>query len=254
MKSVIKSVLVLIALLAGTLAARAQVKIGNSPTTINGGSVLELESTDQGLMMPRINLTNTTTWGLAGTPAAGMHVYNTNMTITSSNTSYPTLAAKKGEYYWDGTGWVALAPVGTQMVSTAFSGNVAVAQTIPANVLTKMNYTAESYDRGNDYNTSLSTFTVPSAGIYQITACITWGITAITGTIGRSIRLYKNGAQINGGLVSSNMTAGVAYAGCGSTNVLLAAGDVIELYTHVGSTAITINPGNGTFEALKLSN
>lgn len=39
-----------------------------------------------------------------------MHVYNTNAAIVSTNTAYPTLAAKIGEYYWDGTGWVALAP------------------------------------------------------------------------------------------------------------------------------------------------
>ncbi|WP_353719491.1 tail fiber domain-containing protein [Dyadobacter sp. 676] len=85
-------------------AAFAQVKIGDNPTVINAGSALEIESTNKGLLMPRISLTNTTTWGLAGTPAAGMSVYNTNAGITSTNTSYP--AAGIGEYYFDGTGWV----------------------------------------------------------------------------------------------------------------------------------------------------
>ncbi|WP_149239715.1 hypothetical protein [Dyadobacter sp. 32] len=89
----------------------AQVKIGDNPTVINAGSALEIESTNKGLLMPRVSLSNTTTWGLLGTQVAGMHVYNTNTGITSSNTDYPTLIAKKGEYYWDGTGWVALAPL-----------------------------------------------------------------------------------------------------------------------------------------------
>lgn len=99
----------------------AQVKIGDNPTTINAGSALEIESTNRGLLMPRISLTNTTTWGLSGTAVAGMHVYNTNNAITSTNISYPTLAAKIGEYYWDGTGWVALETVSKKTSVTSYS-------------------------------------------------------------------------------------------------------------------------------------
>ncbi|WP_353718764.1 tail fiber domain-containing protein [Dyadobacter sp. 676] len=92
------------ACLAATETAYAQVKIGDNPTTINPGSALEIESSNKGLLIPRISLSNTTTWGLAGTPAAGMSVYNTNTGITSSNASYPSAGA--GEYYFDGNGWV----------------------------------------------------------------------------------------------------------------------------------------------------
>lgn len=114
-------------------SAFAQVKIGDNPTTINAGSAVEIESTNKGLLMPRISLANTTTWGLAGTAAAGMHVYNTNTGITSSNTSYPTLAAKIGEYYWDGTGWVALAPVTKSSSINSFAQlTPGVTLTIPA--------------------------------------------------------------------------------------------------------------------------
>jgi hypothetical protein len=89
--------------LLGTIT-QAQVKVGDNPGTINGGSALEIESTNKGLLMPRVALTSTTTWGLAGTPTAGMSVYNTGTGLSSSNTAYP--AAGVGEYYWDGTGWV----------------------------------------------------------------------------------------------------------------------------------------------------
>lgn len=82
----------------------AQVKIGGNPTTINGGSVLELESTNQGLYLSRVSLTATTTWGLAGTAPStaatgGMVVYNTNSGITGTG------ASGIGIYYWDGTKW-----------------------------------------------------------------------------------------------------------------------------------------------------
>ncbi len=82
---------------------QAQVKIGNNPTTINAGSVLELESTNKGLLFPRISLASTTAWGLAGTAVGGMSIYNTNAAITGT-VAYPTTGA--GLYYFDGTGWV----------------------------------------------------------------------------------------------------------------------------------------------------
>jgi hypothetical protein len=86
-----------------TSAIFAQIKIGNNPTTINAGSVLEVESTNKGLLFPRVSLSSTTTWGLAGTAAAGMSVYNTNAAIAGT-APYPTTGA--GLYYFDGTGWV----------------------------------------------------------------------------------------------------------------------------------------------------
>ncbi len=54
--------------------ANAQVKIGDNPTTVNKAAILELESTNKGLLFPRVNLTSTTVWGLAAgsTPVAGM--------------------------------------------------------------------------------------------------------------------------------------------------------------------------------------
>ncbi|RYD98052.1 MAG: hypothetical protein EOP54_08955 [Sphingobacteriales bacterium] len=63
-------------------------------------------------MFPRVNLTNTTTWGLAAgsTPAAGMVVYNIKTIAAgfSGTVAYPAIAGDgTGLYYWDGTGWVA---------------------------------------------------------------------------------------------------------------------------------------------------
>ncbi|PMD96202.1 hypothetical protein BWI97_12985 [Siphonobacter sp. BAB-5405] len=112
----------------------AQVKIGDNPTVINAGSALEVESTNKGLLMPRISLTSTTTWGLLGTPAAGMHVYNTNTGITAGSAAYPALAAKIGEYYWDGNGWVGLAPAQRNTVVTSWPQTAGVTLNVPANL------------------------------------------------------------------------------------------------------------------------
>jgi hypothetical protein len=83
--------------------AKAQLKVGDNPTTINAGSALEVESTNKGFLFPRVSLSSTTSWSLLGTTAAGMSVYNTNGAITGS-AAYPTTGA--GLYYFDGTGWV----------------------------------------------------------------------------------------------------------------------------------------------------
>ncbi|WP_254411171.1 hypothetical protein [Dyadobacter diqingensis] len=127
------SAIVATGVLLGSTSLFAQVKIGTNPTVINPGSALEIESATKAFLMPRISLTNTTTWGLDGTAAAGMHVFNTNTAITSSNPNYPTLISKIGEYYWDGTGWVAIAPLTKSTSITSFPQvTPGVVVTIPA--------------------------------------------------------------------------------------------------------------------------
>jgi hypothetical protein len=107
-------------LTAATLGVNAQQKIkdgtGTPATSLPAaGSILELQSTQAGLRFPQVSLTDTKTWGLLGSGAAatspGMTVYNTNagITNTTADANYPALG--KGEYYWDGAGWVVKNPV-----------------------------------------------------------------------------------------------------------------------------------------------
>ncbi len=77
----------------------AQVKIGDNPTTINANSMLEIESTSKGLLLPRLPLTQTTNASPLNAHVAGMTIYNT----ATSNDVTP------GFYYNDGTKWVATA-------------------------------------------------------------------------------------------------------------------------------------------------
>ncbi|WP_223608318.1 hypothetical protein [Chryseobacterium sp. OSA05B] len=87
--------------------------VGIGTTAPNTASSLELSATDKGLLLTRISLASTGTWGLTGTSVAGMTVYNTNAAITSSSStnalsagSYPTSVNGIGLYTWDGFGWV----------------------------------------------------------------------------------------------------------------------------------------------------
>ncbi|WP_159478269.1 hypothetical protein [Dyadobacter sp. 3J3] len=245
------------ALLAISDYAFAQVKIGDSPTIINGGSALEIESTNRGLLMPRISLTNTTTWGLLGTAAAGMHVYNTNTGITSTNTTYPTLAAKIGEYYWDGTGWVALAPYGSQLapVQVKVSGISQTLANAPVNntngpVVRLLSLASTAvFDTGN--NKSGNTIVIASAGLYDINSYSGFVATGPPG--GWGLRLWVNNAdlgQFTGGVTTTNASD----AGTGRILTRLNAGDVVDFRMALTQESGTFSVNNGSFSVIKVSN
>ncbi len=76
----------------------SQVKIGDNPTILNTNSLLELESTNKGLLIPRMALTETTNASPLTNHISGMIIYN----IASQNDVIP------GFYYNDGSKWVKL--------------------------------------------------------------------------------------------------------------------------------------------------
>ncbi|HEY1046343.1 MAG TPA: FISUMP domain-containing protein [Bacteroidia bacterium] len=86
----------------------AQVKFGNNPGTINSNSVLELESTNKGLLMPRVALSALNLASPLSAHVAGMTVYNTATAGTAPNNVTP------GYYYNDGTQWVRIPSVTPQ--------------------------------------------------------------------------------------------------------------------------------------------
>lgn len=95
-----KNITVVIALLMLSFHTTAQVKVGANPTTINTNSVLELESTTKGLLLPRVALSSTSSFSPLTAHIAGMSIYNT-ATAGSGST-----AVTPGYYYNDGTQWV----------------------------------------------------------------------------------------------------------------------------------------------------
>lgn len=72
--------------------ALGQNKIGDNPTSVQAGSLLELESATKGLRLPRIVLNDSTQWApLDGTPVSGMLIFNESGRL------------QKGLYYWSTT-------------------------------------------------------------------------------------------------------------------------------------------------------
>lgn len=83
-------------LLCCSSAVFAQVKIGNNPKSINKDAVVEMESTNKGMLLPRIALNSTTSAAPLSSFVQGMFVFNT----ASANDVTP------GMYYSDGVKWI----------------------------------------------------------------------------------------------------------------------------------------------------
>src|SRR5882757_5514205 len=132
MKKLLPRQLILLALFFTVISTQAQQKIkdgtGSPATSLPAaGSILEVQSTQAGIRFPQVTLTSTIVWAPllgSGTAATspGMTVYNTNTAITSGTGTnsqfYGILIGGKGEYYWDGFGWVAKGGNQAQTVET----------------------------------------------------------------------------------------------------------------------------------------
>src|SRR5690606_20019814 len=100
-----------ITILLFSLSGTAQVGIGT--TTPAGGSILDVTSTNKGLLVPRVNIANLATIApVTGGATVGLLVWNTNAT------------QGLGYHYWDGSRWI---PIGNGGVDWALGGNTITA-------------------------------------------------------------------------------------------------------------------------------
>lgn len=82
------------------------VGISNSGAVPNASAMLDIVSTDKGLLVPRFALSDITVAAPVTSPAVSLIVYNTATAGTPPNNVVP------GFYYWDGSKWVAFAGSG----------------------------------------------------------------------------------------------------------------------------------------------
>jgi len=94
--------LVTASLVFGYLSVKSQVKIGNNPNTVNANAILELESNNKGLLLPRVALSSTDNSLPLNAFVNGILVFNTATAGTG------TTAVRPGLYYADNTKWVRL--------------------------------------------------------------------------------------------------------------------------------------------------
>ena len=93
----------LLSLLPGIFLATflsAQVAVNTSGTPPHASAMLDVSSTNKGLLVPNVSLTDVTTVTPIGSPATGLLVWNTNASVTGGS--------GVGFYFWDGSKWQSL--------------------------------------------------------------------------------------------------------------------------------------------------
>ncbi|MCI1267561.1 MAG: hypothetical protein LKG19_13390 [Saprospiraceae bacterium] len=91
----------------------SQIKIGDNPSSINRNSVLEMESRNKGLRLPRISLIETINSLPLTEFVEGMFIYN----VATHNDVSP------GIYYCDGSKWIKVTASGNASDSWKLDGN-----------------------------------------------------------------------------------------------------------------------------------
>ena len=91
----------------------SQIKIGDNPSSINRNSVLEMESSNKGLRLPRISLVETINSIPLTEFVEGMFIYN----VATLNDVSP------GIYYCDGSKWIKVTASGNANDSWKLDGN-----------------------------------------------------------------------------------------------------------------------------------
>lgn len=84
-----------------SFGAAAQVKLGANPRTINANSILEMETSNKGILLPRVALAGTDVFTPLSAHIRGMTVYNTATANTGT-----AIAVSPGYYYNTGVQWV----------------------------------------------------------------------------------------------------------------------------------------------------
>jgi len=97
MNKFLQKISVIIILLAGVSLSAQNVGINATGAAPDAGSLLDISSTNKGLLIPRVSIANLTTIApIVGSTTTSMLVYNTNA------------GTGLGYYYWDGNDWINL--------------------------------------------------------------------------------------------------------------------------------------------------
>ncbi|RXM65580.1 hypothetical protein BOQ60_07245 [Chryseobacterium sp. CH1] len=232
----------------------SQVGIGTS--TPEQGSVLDVVSSDKGMLIPRLQLSsiNDITTVPATSQDVGVIVYN----LEDAGIS-PANVFKDTYYIWNGAEWEDIATLNfareviseNNVSTTLFIGRPATAVTANASgaytAWTNVSFDNESLDKQNIH--SSGTFSIPAAGLYAFAG----GINISRSNNAGASKYYGGRILLNGVEVATSIF-GTGVGGSGGFiplywNALLNAGDQVQIQYRMRDTTTT-----GTFTVTTNSN
>jgi|GEM_PF-4027991 len=231
--------------------AYSQVKVTDGTTGAPvDGAVLELESANKGLLLPRVSLTDATVWGLNGSTVktAGMMVYNTN--TSTDNGLYG-----QGMYMWQttSTGPWAKMPAKSDLSVTAagISLRKTNVQSYAPGTVQPVLWSSADYIRQQSATPLMwtagdpSKIVIPANGMYIITATVDIVVTGL-GERYIGIHLNNDGSNFNYAARKGVIGGQGIYNSSGLTRLsvtvqhYLQAADVIQVVVANG-TSVSLN-------------
>lgn len=169
-------------------------QIGIGTTTPNASSVLDIESNNKGLLIPRIPLVDTADNITIANPATSLLVYNTT---TNSNIT-------EGYYYWNASQWVRLSDKTPRLFNgTSNPSNSIPANSIPGDVYVNSTTGALFTFDGTNWvsqsiaNNILTTSFIATDGQTEFTT--PWTVST------SNIKVFRNGINISFSVLSTNV-------------------------------------------------
>lgn len=144
----------------------AQIGIG----TTNPNGILDITSSTQGFLMPRVSLTASNSESPVTNPAGGSIINGTLVYNTATNGSDATIVTP-GFYYWDSTSWVRVKNDLYYGLYTNLAG-----QTITSSTGAKVAFGTTLSSSGTSivYDSTNRTFTLPAGKTYRIDFAVGW--------------------------------------------------------------------------------
>lgn len=186
-----------------------QAQVGINTTSPDASSMLDINATDKGLLIPRVSIPNLNAAAPITSPATSLLVYNTNATTGT------------GFYYWDSTKWTPFTggtshwtKVGNDIYNNN-TGNVGVGTTTPTNKFHIENIGTPASLLNQNFETN------------SIAPCTTGG--SANWTTQTSVKNAGTYAA-KSGTISDNQTTQMSY-----TVVVPAGGGSLSFYYNVSS-------------------
>lgn len=200
------------------LQVNAQTGIGT--TSPNPSAKLEVASSNQGFLPPRIALTATNQASPVSNPANGLMVFNT---VTAGSSPFQVVP---GYYYWDGTGqkWVSLSTTVGNVQNQAIYRSTS--NTNALNAVSTWSSSFNNIASGDMSIGSSTTFTL-SNGYYKLEWALPY---QPTGTY-NDMLLQENSSGTWGTFRNNDIYARIANGGTGNWGGTTFAADVVDCST-----------------------
>ena len=234
-----KLILLLVFALSGFVSKAQNNNVGIGTTNPEATAILDLTSTDKGLLIPRVSLVDVTNATVPiNNPATGLLVWNTNATVTGGSGA--------GFYFYNGSKWDILNLDDISTLADADNDTkIQVEETADEDVI-RFDLDGTEYFRMEDYRLA-----VLNSG-YSVVIGKNAGGGSSTGIVQYNVAVGENAMADNGNSSSGDGNVAIGYDALkknttGKKNVAIGRGALSFNSTGSNNTAIGASAGNLNF-------